>query len=632
VITWLQLALGTAVLLVPGWLVARALGVGGIAEAFTWSVGLVAVALAITFAVRGSLLLTLVLVLAAGLGALMTHRHKPRPHVTNRHSLIVFSGLGFGIALWSLEGVVRGDALFHLARMRKLDDFGALTLRTVDEFRDGGLHPGYAFPLWHAWLALVGKVTGLDPTQVVLHESSLLVPLAFVLAYELGRVVFRSRAAGVATLLAQVGMIALGPGGAGAYRTLELPGTTARQLLVPAAVIVFFRFVREPSWQLGLTLALAATSLAFVHPTYALFLALVLVGFAAARLLLAREVRVNAVALAAYAVPMALVFLWLKPIVDETVTRQTGAEQIAQYRSDLVVHSPTSYHLAAGIVSRTGAIAIAALVLAPLAAFASRRRWAALVLGGTALLLAIELSPVAFTRFSDLVSLSQSRRAAGFIPFAIAFAGGVAVLSRASRWLVLPVALAAGIVLEHEWPGDFGLHLAHGGPAVVAWIGLAGAVAGLVVGAVRRWGFERPTALAAALFVLPVAVHGFARWDGPGTRDAYALTPGLVHFLRARVPERAVVYADLETSYRIGAYVPVYVANGPPSHVANTKANDPKGRRVALVRFLATGNLAIPRRYGAQWLVLRSDERPKLGGSPVYADGSFRVFRLQSAP
>ena len=628
-IVWLQLAAGTVVVLLPGVVVARALGVSGVAEALTWSVGLVAVALGITFAVHTSLLVTLVLVLAAGVVALPFARRRPRPGGAS--GLVAVAGLGFGIALWSLEGIVRGDALFHLARMRKLTDFGGLTLRAVDEFRDGGLHPGYAFPLWHAWLALVGKVTGLDPTQVVLHESSLLAPLAFVVAYELGHVVFRSRAAGVATLAVQVGMIALAPGGAGSYRTLELPGTTARQLLVPAAVIVFFRFVREPSWQLALTLAFAALSLSFVHPTYALFLAVVLVGFAAARLLLARELRVNTLALAAYSLPMVLVFLWLKPIVDETVTRQTGAQQIAQYRSDLVVHSPTSYHLAAGVVSRTGAIAIAALVLAPLAAFASRRRWAALVLGGTALLLALELWPFAFTRFSDLVSLSQSRRAAGFVPFAIAFAGGIAVLDRALRWLLPPVALAAGIVLERQWPGDFGLHLSHGGPAAAAWIALFGSLAGLAAGCVRRWGFERPAALAALLFVLPVAVHGFARWDGPGTKDAYALTPGLVHFLRAHVPERNVVYADLETSYRIGAYAPVYVANGPPSHVANTKANDPVARRDALVHFLATGDPSIPRRYGAQWLVLRETEQLRPHAALVYSDGRFRVFRLHSS-
>ena len=53
------------------------------------------------------------------------------------------------------------------------------------------------------WLEALAS-RGLDPATVVQHEASLLVPLAFVLAYELGRVVFRSRALGVATLLAQL--------------------------------------------------------------------------------------------------------------------------------------------------------------------------------------------------------------------------------------------------------------------------------------------------------------------------------------------------------------------------------------------------------------------------------------------
>jgi hypothetical protein len=630
VTTWLQLAVGTAVLLLPGRAVARALGLTSAAETLTWSLGLVAAALAFTFAVHGSLVLTLALVLAAGVAGFVVRRRRRRPLVPLRHDLIVLAGLGFGIALWSIEGAVRGDALFHLGRMRKLDDFGSLTLRAVDEFKDGGLHPGYAFPLWHGWLALVGKVTGLDPTQVVRHESSLLAPLAFVLAYELGREVFRSRTAGIATLLVQVGMIALAPGGGGAYRTLELPGTTARQLLVPAATIIFFRFVRTPSRALAATLAVVAAVLSFVHPTYALFLAVVLGGYALARLLFVRELRVNAVALAAYGVPMALVFLWLKPIVDETVSRNAVAQGITQYRTDLVVHSHSSYHLAAGVVSRTGAIAIAALVLAPLAALATRRRWAALVAGATALLLALELWSAAFPHFSHLVSLSQSRRAAGFLPFAVMFAGGLRVLKRVAGVLLLPVALAAGIALELEWPGDFRLHLAHGGPAAAAWIALAGALGTLAAGAFVRLRLERATALAAVLFVLPVAVHGFSHWSGDGRRDSAALTPGLVAFLRHDVPKRAVVFADLQTSYRISAYAPVYVANGPPTHVADTRANDPYGRVAALRRFLRTGDTSVLRHYGAQWLVLRRGELRHATGRLVYRDGRFRVFRLQS--
>ena len=102
----------------------------------------------------------------------------------------------------------------------------------------------------------------------------MLAPLALVLAFEMGRQVFRSSWLAFATMLAQVGMIALAPGGGGAYTSLELPGTTARQLLVPAAIALFFRFVREPVVaRLRSRSPSPGMDLAFVHPTYALFLA-----------------------------------------------------------------------------------------------------------------------------------------------------------------------------------------------------------------------------------------------------------------------------------------------------------------------------------------------------------------------
>jgi len=78
---------------------------------------------------------------------------------------VLFLGLVFGVLLWHIAGPVGGDGLFHLARVRKLLDFGSLSLRSVDEFRDGGLHPGYAFPLWHAWLALVDVTFAEGPDE-----------------------------------------------------------------------------------------------------------------------------------------------------------------------------------------------------------------------------------------------------------------------------------------------------------------------------------------------------------------------------------------------------------------------------------------------------------------------------------
>jgi hypothetical protein len=58
----------------------------------------------------------------------------------------------------AVRGGAPGDALFHLARVRKLADFDHLSLDAVAEFADGGPHPGYAFPLWHGFLALVSRL------------------------------------------------------------------------------------------------------------------------------------------------------------------------------------------------------------------------------------------------------------------------------------------------------------------------------------------------------------------------------------------------------------------------------------------------------------------------------------------
>jgi hypothetical protein len=187
-------------------------------------------------------------------------------------------------------------------------------------------------------------------------------------------------------------------------------------------------------------------------------------------------------------------------------------------------------------------------------------------------------------------------------------------------------------VLQLEYPGDFGRRLTHATPGLPAWIALLGGLAGLVVTLVRsELRFERTDALAGAavaLFVLPVAIYGFAHWETKPKPDPYALTPGVVHFLRTDVPKGAIVYADLETSYRISAYAPVYVANAPPTHVADTKANRPKRRRRDLNRFLRTHNIGIPRGYGAGWLVLTRGETVGTGARLVYRDPRFRVYRL----
>jgi hypothetical protein len=244
------------------------------------------------------------------------------------------------------------------------------------------------------------------------------------------------------------------------------------------------------------------------------------------------------------------------------------------------------------------------------------------------------LVPVLFTHFADAVSISQARRAAGFVPFAFAVAGGAAVLSRLLGIAALPVGLGAGIALQLIYPGDFGYTLDQGGPAIVTWVALVGGAAGLLVGIflparlARLDGIGWIAAATAVLAVLPTAVHGFTHWDerpvvGP------QLTPGLIQALRTDVPERAVVFSHDDISYAIAAYAPVYIAAAPPGHVADTKANRPYERRADVQKFFRTGDLAIPRRYGAGWIVVKSARSTlKIDLPKAYSDSEYVLYRL----
>jgi hypothetical protein len=656
---WLRLAAASLVLLLPGRLVARCLGQRTAAATLSWSVVLVGFGLALAFGLGTSILVTLAFALAAGavaLGCRVARLGLEGPRLSGRARIVrgtlALAGLGLGAGVWFVEGAFTGDAFFHLGRIRKLAALGSLSLHDVGEFAHGSLHPGYAFPLWHGWMALVARLADVDPSSVAKHESSLLVPLALVLAFEMGWAVFRSAGLALSVVFAEVAIKVFASGHGGVYGFLWQPATAATQLFAPAAVALFFGFLRRPSWPLALTLAADSAALSLIHPTYALFVAIPLGAFIVVRALFTgADVRRSLAAIAAFGVPMALAFAWLEPIVAQTIAVTPGPKQLAtsirHYRSDLVFHSLNRYNLAPQRVDRSGSVVLAALVLAPLALLARHRRWSALVLGGTVAILAIELWPLVFPHFSDAVSLSQSRRAAAFIPFAIAFAGGAAILSGTSRALALLLGLGFGLWLQLTYAGDFGLRAPRTEPALAVWIALYGTAAAIVVGTLlgrlhrelplrfaRRRGFT--AALASFLFVLPVIVHGFSHWTPKTTHDAKALTPGLIQFLRRDVPARSIVFADLGTSYRAIAEAPVYAAAVPPAHAAPTKQNEIHKRKRAWLRFLVAPSLYEPQVWHAGWLILRKREPvgaiEQDGLRPVYSDRRFVVFKVPPAP
>ena len=195
---------------------------------------------------------------------------------------------------------------------------------------------------------------------------------------------------------------------------------------------------------------------------------------------------------------------------------------------------------------------------------------------------------------------------------------------------MLPVGLGSGIGLQLAFPGDFGPGLTTGGPAFATWIAAVGGLAAVVVGLLlgrridaRGW----LAAAAVALFSVPIAVHGLWHWSPASASDPHALTPGLLTALRRDVPDRAIVFSDLETSYRIEGFVPVYVAAAPPAHVADTNANAPYRRRLSVNRFFGTGNVAILDRYHADWLVVDKDRFQLRPTWPLtYQDARYALY------
>ena len=629
----LRLALATAIVLAPGAIVARAFGVRNTSATLAWGLGVVLGAMGVVFLVHASLALALVLLLVTAVCAVPFARRRPAAPPIPGRALVWAGGIVLGLLLWHVAGEIGGDGIFHLARVRKLVEFHDLSLSSVNEFADGGLHPGYAVPLWHAFLALVATVSFADPSEVVLHEPTVLAPLAVLIAYEAGYAVFRRVTPAVVAAAASVAIVVMAPGHGGAYTALALPATASRQILAPAALALAFATMRSPTRGLLASTGVASLVLAVVHPTYAIFLWIPFAGFLAVLWAWRQEgVRDGALALTALVVPAGLFLVLLVPVVRSTASVSPDAQERArtfrQYAGQLN-GSVDHFSLAPQVFGRSGAVAVAALLLLPLAAFASRRRWAAYVVGGSLAIFAITLVPWLFTPFADIVSVSQARRLAGFLPFAFALAGGIGVLAALAGRLAAPIALAAGVALEWQYGGDFGYTLGQGGPSWATWIAVAGALAALVLGILRPLSVGVAAALASALVLVPTYVSGLSDWSSSTERRASTLTPGLVAFIRNSVPSGDVVYADLETSYRIASVAPVYICNAPPSHVADTKRNRPYVRRARWLRFNRTGELGIPKRCGAEWLVI---DRERFSTEPdlavVYRDGRYVVYRM----
>ena len=528
------------------------------------------------------------------------------------------AGAVLGVLLWHVAGEIGGDGLFHLARVRKLVAFDDLSLSARERVRRRRAAPrATRSRSGTAFLALVAKVAHVDPAKVVLHEATILAPLAVLVAYEAGYALFRRVAPrrGRGRLPASR-LVVMAPGHGGAYTALALPATASRQLLVPAALALALAAAR--SARRGASLATAAAAslvLAVVHPTYAIFLWIpfarlprgalgVEAGGAARRGARARR---------RSSLPAAAFFVWLLPVVRSTASVSPDAAERA--RGARAVRGPAARALGRQLLARARGVRPGGGGRGRRAAAdpADRARDEA-ALGRVrrrrlARRLRDHARPVA-------VHAVLGRRLAVAVPPARRLPSLRVRLRRrhvGARRARRPVRRRRSRSPQGSSSSGSSPATSATGSRTAAPPGRRGSPSRGARRARRRAsaaprGVERTAALACALFLLPVFVHGLLDWSPSPDRRAEPAHAG------ARRRRCAATCRSGTSSTPISSRATASLRSRPSTCATRRPGTSPTRRRTGPYerrddarRFFRTGDLAVPRACGARWLVLDRD-------------------------
>ncbi len=601
-------------------------------------------ALAATFALRRSIVLTLGLEVAASLVlAAVAARAGPAPAPDRGAPEPGWRFFGAAAALSGLVGLavqrttlIEVDAPFHLGRVRKLADLGRLSPGRMTELVDGTNHPGYAFPLWHELIAGTARAARIDPAVAYVRVGAPFAMLAGIATYALVAELVRRRDVALTATAILAGIAVATDFGQKApwiqkasWSLLSDPPSAVTQILLPTLVVAVLLYAAEPGPDTLLLVAAGSGAVSIVHPTYLPLALIPITGAVVLDALHERRIAWRRLALGAAALlaPFAAYTAWVLPLARDTAGRtgsaQAQADALQLYSGQLgqvhewhglVLLDPRFLLLKSHVALAAMAAAVAVALLP-----ARRARW---LLGAVAAIVVVALVPPLFDLLQRALTISQARRIGLFLPAAPVLAiAALALTERLRRpLLLLPAALAVGIAAALI-PGN---SVAVVAVMVAATLLLVAAVALIALRQpLRRAGASdgsgrAPAAVVALCLAGPAIVAG-----GPAFVDhvrhpgapALTLSPELLRRLRA-LPRGTVVAGDLPASYLVPAYTLDAIVAAPPKNVADTSGNDPYRRAADMLTVLRAltpdaTRRAILRRYHAQYLLLdRRHERP----------------------
>jgi hypothetical protein len=556
--------------LLPGWgalrllRVERELGLAGSAPAAA-ALGLAVWTppLAAAFIAHLSLGVPLVVVLAAG--AVLCGVALVRPPLLERApwwevAAGTLAAGAFAFLAWRLSTGVISDALFHVGRMRKIEDIGSLSLTSISSYQDGPPHAGYAFPLLHAAFAGVARVAGVDVATAFIYLQPLCAFLAMLGAYAFARSLTGWRTAGylAAVLLAWDLCTLLN----GLVMQINQPPVFAFFVLTPGALMLFvaaLRGSRSAAW--GSMAAVGVISL--VHPTYAVPCLAIAAGMAVGSW--RAHMRMPPIALEALAtsvVVSGLVAGWIWWVAIDG-----GHRRAVITHADEFVHRDAHAYLMypwAPVFGR-GYVLVAVLALVLLVRYRDLLPAAGAMLG----LLFVLLVPGVNTAVIAVVGMGQFHRFWQVLPWPEVLAAAACV---AASWLGARRGVAAALALALVLYRLRGIgHFWREPTSVLVVLGLL-AVAVALVPRPRRM-VDRGAAWVAALLVAAVLFapihHGGKRvldsaragpHRTPRSDLVTQLTPDVPRYFRRLVGPAPVVLGEEHRVFELVAYANVYAA------------------------------------------------------------------------
>lgn len=514
---WLACGL---VLLLPGWLGLRALELEGElgragAAPVAVALGLVVWAPPLALAYLFDLSLWFVIAVVAGEIALLmaaVRRPSTLPAAGRREVAAGAAGVAaFAYLGWRLSLPVVGDGLFHVGLIRKLEDAPGLSFGNVSPFLHGPANAGYAFPIMHAALAGIARVSGTDPVTAFRDIQPVCAGLAIVSAYALGRALTGHRGIGVLTAVFVAWDLSSLLNGL--VIQINQPAPFSVWVLTPAVLILFLLEIRHVRRAAPATAA-AMVSIALVHPTYAIpALALAAGLLAGAWLAGGRRIRTPAVTLGLSTLLIGAVSIWIWAVA----IRGGHRHPVLSHANEFLLHGRQALVMYPWAPVFLRGYVLAAILLLPVVA--RYRRLLPLAAANVALLVLL-LLPGLNTVLIKIVGMGQFHRFWQPLAWPVVAAAGACIVAAAlGRW-VWPVAIALALGLHEVRNVDWVWHT----PTSVL------VVAALV--AVPVAAFVRPARRAPALAFSPgAAVLVFAvlapwiwHW-GPVVRESVEAGP-----------------------------------------------------------------------------------------------------------